>query len=291
MPTWASTTTLANISGTLAVSNGGTGAATLTGLIKGNGTSAFTAASAGTDYVAPATTITAGSGLSGGGDLSTNRTLSLDLTSANTWTGLQKFSNASTSLFLILDTLYVGRTATTTIRGDGAASSLPFASSTALTVSGTGYFGTASTTNLIVSGAPGGLLKTSANGVVSVATAGSDYAAASSIFGNSWDVSGNFLSPTTTTYITNIQQASSTLFSALQAKFGATASTTIDTAGNLARRRNTRRYRQDNTREGNHHEHLFDLRVLHIGLLWQPIHRIALRFPESNGRCHLHRAR
>ena len=38
----------------LAVSNGGTGAATLTGLVKGNGTSAFTAATASTDY-APAT--------------------------------------------------------------------------------------------------------------------------------------------------------------------------------------------------------------------------------------------
>jgi hypothetical protein len=35
----------------LKVSKGGTGAATLTGLIKGNGTSAFTAATAGTDYV------------------------------------------------------------------------------------------------------------------------------------------------------------------------------------------------------------------------------------------------
>lgn len=38
---------------TVAVGQGGTGATTLTGLVKGNGTSAFTAASAGTDYVAP----------------------------------------------------------------------------------------------------------------------------------------------------------------------------------------------------------------------------------------------
>lgn len=49
--------TVANIVGYLGspitVANGGTGAATLTGLLKGNGTSAFTAASAGTDYVAP----------------------------------------------------------------------------------------------------------------------------------------------------------------------------------------------------------------------------------------------
>lgn len=42
------------VTGTLPVSNGGTGAATLTGIVKGNGTGAFTAAVAGTDFVAPA---------------------------------------------------------------------------------------------------------------------------------------------------------------------------------------------------------------------------------------------
>ena len=42
-----------NVTGTLPVGNGGTGATTLTGVLKGNGTSAFTVATAGTDYVAP----------------------------------------------------------------------------------------------------------------------------------------------------------------------------------------------------------------------------------------------
>jgi hypothetical protein len=46
------------VSGTLPVANGGTGAATLTGLVKGNGTGAMTAAVAGTDYVAPSGSIT-----------------------------------------------------------------------------------------------------------------------------------------------------------------------------------------------------------------------------------------
>ncbi len=41
------------VTGTLPVTNGGTGAVTLTGLVKGSGTSAFTAATAGTDYVVP----------------------------------------------------------------------------------------------------------------------------------------------------------------------------------------------------------------------------------------------
>jgi len=39
--------------GTLPVASGGTGAATITGLVKGNGTSAFSAASAGVDYLTP----------------------------------------------------------------------------------------------------------------------------------------------------------------------------------------------------------------------------------------------
>ena len=48
----------ANVTGTLPVGNGGTGATTLTGVLKGNGTSAFTAATAGTDFVAPGTATT-----------------------------------------------------------------------------------------------------------------------------------------------------------------------------------------------------------------------------------------
>jgi hypothetical protein len=47
------TGTAAGLSATLAVGSGGTGATTLTGLIKGTGTSAMVAATAGTDYVAP----------------------------------------------------------------------------------------------------------------------------------------------------------------------------------------------------------------------------------------------
>jgi hypothetical protein len=41
--------------GAVPVTRGGTGAATLTGVLKGNGTSAMSAASAGTDFVAPGT--------------------------------------------------------------------------------------------------------------------------------------------------------------------------------------------------------------------------------------------
>jgi hypothetical protein len=45
----------AAITGTLPVGNGGSGVATITGVLKGNGTSAFSAATAGTDYTTPST--------------------------------------------------------------------------------------------------------------------------------------------------------------------------------------------------------------------------------------------
>lgn len=44
-----------DVTGTLPVGNGGTGVTTVTGILKGNGGSAFSAATAGTDYVAPGT--------------------------------------------------------------------------------------------------------------------------------------------------------------------------------------------------------------------------------------------
>ncbi len=50
--------TASNVTGTVAVGNGGTGATTLTGLVKGTGTTAMVAATAGTDYVLPTGNIT-----------------------------------------------------------------------------------------------------------------------------------------------------------------------------------------------------------------------------------------
>ena len=57
-PTAATVDLTSGVTGTLPVANGGTGATTLTGVVKGNGTGAFTAATAGTDFVAPATATT-----------------------------------------------------------------------------------------------------------------------------------------------------------------------------------------------------------------------------------------
>ena len=56
-------TNLANgVTGTLSVANGGTGATSLTGLVKADGANAFTAAVAGTDYQRPIILTTTGSG-------------------------------------------------------------------------------------------------------------------------------------------------------------------------------------------------------------------------------------
>jgi hypothetical protein len=79
------------VTGTLPVANGGTGATTLTGVLKGNGTSAFTAATAGTDYVAPGT--------------------------ATTFTATQTFSGSSSTLAAVLtdaaETVTISATAAT----------------------------------------------------------------------------------------------------------------------------------------------------------------------------------
>jgi len=76
----------------LPVASGGSGAATLTGVLKGNATSAFTAATAGTDYVAPgtATTFTAlqtFAGTSSNADLKTSNIVETATISATAATG------------------------------------------------------------------------------------------------------------------------------------------------------------------------------------------------------------
>ena len=91
------------LSGTLGVANGGTGAATLTGIVKGNGTSAFTAATSGTDYLAPPSG-TAILKANSGGALA-NATAGTDYVApgtATTFTAAQTFSGSSSSLGAIL---------------------------------------------------------------------------------------------------------------------------------------------------------------------------------------------
>ena len=101
------------VTGTLPVANGGTGATTLTGLVKGTGTTAMVAATAGTDYSVPTGTETL-----------TNKTLTNPainsytegIVTANSTTAYT-FSLASATVFLITLTGNVTYTFPTAVAG------------------------------------------------------------------------------------------------------------------------------------------------------------------------------
>jgi hypothetical protein len=97
------TVSVMSVTGIVQVANGGSGAVTLTGVLKGNGTSAFTAATAGTDYVAPgtATTFTAlqtFAGTSSNADLKTSNILETTTISATAATGTIDFDTTTQSV-------------------------------------------------------------------------------------------------------------------------------------------------------------------------------------------------
>jgi hypothetical protein len=94
--TAASTNLATSVSGTLAVANGGTGATTLTGLIKGSGTNALTAAVAGTDYQAPITLTTTGTGAATFSGTTLNIPLVSSTVSAGTISGTVAIANGGT---------------------------------------------------------------------------------------------------------------------------------------------------------------------------------------------------
>jgi hypothetical protein len=95
---------------TIGVAYGGTGATTITGLVKGNGTSAFTAATAGTDYQAA---ITASGLLKGAGAGSVSAaTAGTDYQAAITATGLLKGSGAGSVTAATAGTDYLSPSST-----------------------------------------------------------------------------------------------------------------------------------------------------------------------------------
>lgn len=81
--------------------------------------------------------LTAGTTLTSGGTYTgaTTRTFDIDLTHANSWTGLQQFANSSTTNASHTGTTWFGATATTTINADGKGS-IVVPSTGSITVSG-----------------------------------------------------------------------------------------------------------------------------------------------------------
>ncbi|MDB5238000.1 MAG: hypothetical protein JWM46_270, partial [Candidatus Kaiserbacteria bacterium] len=207
-----------NLTNALAVGSGGTGVNSLTGLVKGNGASAFTAAVAGTDFQAP---ITASYPILFSGN---NLSLAFGTTTANTWSQIQTF----TSGFAVYASSTIGNGtqaggltvsggATTTgkaiVQGAFAVTGATVLSNTLNTsglstlsggfvsqasssvIGGLTTVGTATSTNLAITGVTGTLLKTNALGQVVAAAASTDYApvttGSSILYGNG---SGGFSS-------------------------------------------------------------------------------------------------
>lgn len=94
------------------------------------------------------------------------------LTDTNSFTGKNAFSEATSTRFNSSFLSFTGATGTaaTTTNLYSLFGNITFASSSALTVSGTGYFGTASTSNLTVSTAQNGVLVANTTGVVTASS-------------------------------------------------------------------------------------------------------------------------
>lgn len=148
------------VTGTLPVGNGGTGVTTLSGLVKGNGSSAFSAATAGTDYQAAisATGILKGAG---GGSVSA-ATAGTDYQAAISASGILKGAGGGSVSAATAGTDYLAPPAGTSILKGNSGGAL--ANATA----GTDYLAPPSGTSI---------LKANAGGALANAAAGTDYVA------------------------------------------------------------------------------------------------------------------
>ena len=142
------------ITGTLPVGNGGTGVTTITGLVKGNGTSAFSAAIAGTDYLTPS-----GSGASLTGITATQ--VGLGNVSNDTQTKAAIVPNTAPSAGQLL------------IGNAGGTAYAPVSSSGDVTIASTGAttIGSSKVTNAMLAGSID--LTTKVTGILPVANGGS----------------------------------------------------------------------------------------------------------------------
>ncbi len=215
----------ADVTGVLTVANGGTGWAQVSAgtLLTGNGAGVLATTTVGNSLQ-----------LSGG-------TLSLNISNANLWTGLQSFGNASTSLQSVFTKAYFGGTATTTIDSNGNV-----AVAGTLTVTGNTTLANATTTNLLVTASSSILNLNGVNSTTTNATT-TNFFATTALAGTITSSGAvNFSSTLAVTGLTTLGSASSTLLSVangaatttLQAQatstFGAGVQTSALTIGSLS---------------------------------------------------------
>jgi hypothetical protein len=156
----------AQADGTLAVSGGGTGVQTLTGIVKGNGTSAFSAATAGTDYLAPPSG-TALLKANSGGALA-NATAGTDYLAPPSGTAILKANSGGALANATAGTDY---SAGTSALATGILKSTTSTGALSIATAGTDYLAPPSGT---------AILKANSGGALANATAGTDYSAGTS---------------------------------------------------------------------------------------------------------------
>jgi hypothetical protein len=183
------------------------------------------------------------SSLTGAGLINNSNTLQIDFTRANSWTGLQQFTAASSTRLSVYGPAYFGATATSTFDSAGnlsVAGTLGVTGNTTLAnATSTNFFSTtASSTNLFASiGNIGTLTLGAGTSTAFFATIASstNLFAQTATLGALTAKSLTITASSGFTGLATFGQASTTLFSALNgAAFGATATSTFDSAGNLS---------------------------------------------------------
>jgi len=236
--------TATSFSGLLAVGSGGTGVSTAPSygqLLVGN-------SSGGYNLVATSSL-----------GITTSGTIALDLAHANSWTGLQQFSNASTTIFSVYGPAYFGATATSSFNSAGA-----LTLATALTVAngGTGattqqgalnaiaptptragdiiYYNGSNWANVAGNNSGTQVLQETSGGIPSWAASGggTNYltnASSNTYLNTGTDLEAPQFTATSTTIASSFQEASTTLLSAYgPAYFGGTATSSFGTNGALS---------------------------------------------------------
>ncbi|MDE2071681.1 MAG: hypothetical protein KGI70_03055 [Patescibacteria group bacterium] len=168
-----------SLASALTVPNGGTGQTSFTAgnLLYGAGSGALQNVATSSLAVGASLSVSGTLGYQVGGTAST---LSLNTANANTWSALQQFSAASSTLLSVFTKAYFGATATSTFASDGSFS-----------------FKNGTTTGLAITNVGANILKTDSSGNVIAAVAGTDYLTSANASPYPFPLAGNATSTLT----------------------------------------------------------------------------------------------